>query len=143
MRKISAETWIHLSLAFLWIYQGLVPKLLFINADEIAVWQYLGLSLSQAVVAGQAAGVAEILFGMLLLLSRHRYLHYLNILGLWGLLLLIGFILPDTLIRAFNPVVLNISMMSLSIIYLALMPQQSKQTTHPSAKSQTHDTTSL
>lgn len=129
MKKISAETWIHVSLAFLWIYQGLIPKLLFINADEIAVWQYLGLGFEHAVFAGQAAGVAEMIFGMLLLFSRHRYLHYLNILGLLGLLFLIGFILPETLIRAFNPVALNISMISLSLIYLSLVQQTS--TSHP------------
>jgi len=30
---------IHLALAVLWIYQGLVPKILFQAADELRIWQ--------------------------------------------------------------------------------------------------------
>lgn len=124
MKTISAATWIHLTLAFLWVYQGLVPKVLFINADEIAVWQYFGLSHAHAILAGQAAGIAEIIFGILFLRLRHPYLHYLNLLGLFGLLILIALLIPSSLIAAFNPVTMNIAMMSLSVVYLALQYDQ-------------------
>ena len=120
MKSPSAAYSIRLSLAFLWIYQGLVPKLLFINADEIAVWQWFGLSYSYAVLAGQAAGIAEILFGLCFLVSKERYLHTLNIITLIGLFFLIAILIPDTLIRAFNPVAMNLSMLMLSVVYLKL-----------------------
>ncbi|MFX6213884.1 DoxX-like family protein, partial [Acinetobacter baumannii] len=47
-----------------------------------------------------------------------------SILGLLGLLLLIGFLIPSTLISPYNPIVMNISMISLSIIYLLLLKEQ-------------------
>ncbi|MFH3897774.1 hypothetical protein WDA48_02305, partial [Acinetobacter pittii] len=40
---------------------------------------------------------------------------------------LIGFLKPSTLISPYNPIVMNISMISLSIIYLLLLKEQ---TTH-------------
>jgi len=124
MANANALKFINIVLAFLWIYQGLVPKLLFINADEIFVWQTIGLSFENAKLAGRASGIAEIIFGLLFLFSTHKYIHYLSILGLFGLLLLIGFLKPSTLISPYNPVVMNISMISLSIIYLLLLKEQ-------------------
>jgi len=124
MANANALKFINIVLAFLWIYQGLVPKLLFINADEIFVWQTIGLSFENAQLAGRASGIAEIIFGLLFLFSTHKYIHYLSILGLFGLLLLIGFLKPSTLISPYNPVVMNISMISLSIIYLLLLKEQ-------------------
>ncbi len=120
MTTPSAALSIRFSLAFLWIYQGLFPKLLFINADEIAVWQWFGLSHTAAIWAGQAAGVGEILFGLCFLCSQHRYLHYLNIAALIGLFLLTTLLMPQSLIGAFNPVVMNFSMLMLSVVYLQL-----------------------
>lgn len=111
-------------LAFLWIYQGLVPKFLFLNSDEIFVWQWLGLSLENAKLAGPASGIAEIIFGLCFLFTAHKYIHYLSILGLLGLLLLIGFLIPSTLILPYNPIVMNLSMISLSIVYLILLSEQ-------------------
>ncbi|NUG24359.1 DoxX-like family protein, partial [Acinetobacter lactucae] len=35
MKNINIFKFINLVLAFLWIYQGLVPKFLFLNSDEI------------------------------------------------------------------------------------------------------------
>lgn len=123
MANANALKFINIVLAFLWIYQGLVPKLLFINADEIFVWQWIGLSFENSKLAGHATGIAEIIFGLLFLFSKHIYVHYLSILGLFGLLLFIGFLIPSTLILPYNPMVMNISMISLSIIYLLLLKQ--------------------
>ncbi|OTS48753.1 DoxX-like family protein [Acinetobacter pittii] len=101
--------------------------LIFINSDEIFVWQTIGLSFEYTKLAGRASGIAEIIFGLLFLFYTHKYIHYLSILGLFGLLFLIGFLKPSTLISPYNPIVMNISMISLSIIYLLLLKEQ---TTH-------------
>ena len=53
-----------------------------------------------------------------------KFVVYRGILGLLGLLLLIGFLIPSTLISPYNPIVMNISMISLSIIYLLLLKEQ-------------------
>jgi len=127
MANIKVFKFINLILALLWIYQGLVPKFLFLNSDEIFVWQWVGLSLENAKLAGHASGITEIIFGLCFLFSAHKYIHYLSILGLLGLLVLIGFLIPSTLILPYNPIVMNISMISLSIIYLLLLKEQ---TTH-------------
>ena len=124
MTNIKVFKFINLILSLLWIYQGLVPKLLFINSDEIFVWQWVGLSLENAKLAGHASGIAEIIFGLLFLFSSHKYIHYLSILGLLGLLVLIGVLIPSTLILPYNPIVMNISMISLSIVYLILLNEQ-------------------
>lgn len=111
---------IQIILAILWCYQGLIPKLIFTSPDEIAVWQWIGLSHDAATLAGQASGVIEIIFGLLFILFPSKYLHYLSILGLAFLLILIGALIPESLIGAFNPVVMNIAMISLSCIALML-----------------------
>jgi len=118
---------IHIILAGLWCYQGLIPKLIFTSPDEIAVWQWIGVSLTQATLLGQISGALEIIFGLLFIFFHTKLLHYLSIFSLIFLLLLIGFVIPDTLIRAFNPVVMNISMISLSCIALMLMQQKTTQ----------------
>lgn len=124
MTDIKVFKFINLILALLWIYQGLVPKFLFLNSDEIFVWQWVGLSLEKAKLAGHASGIVEMIFGLCFLFSAHKYIHYLSILGLLGLLVLIGVLIPSTLILPYNPIVMNISMISLSIIYLLLLKEQ-------------------
>lgn len=124
MSNLKILKFIHYSLAFLWIYQGIFPKLLFTSQDEIAMWQAIGISADMAKLCGQAGGVAEIIFGLLFVIFPHKILHYLNILGMFGLFILATFTLPQTLIAAFNPVVMNIAMASLSIIALMLLKQK-------------------
>jgi len=123
LEKMSVLKFIQIMLAILWCYQGLIPKLLFISPDEIKVWQWIGLTYEHAIWAGKMSGVMEIIFGLLFILLPSKFLHYLNMLGLLFLLVLIGLILPDTLLRSFNPVVMNIAMMSLSCIALMLYQQ--------------------
>ncbi|OTG59480.1 DoxX-like family protein [Acinetobacter sp. ANC 4204] len=115
---------INLSLAFLWGYQGLVPKILFINPDEIAIWQTFGFSYAQAQLAGQLSGVLECVFALLFLFNSSKYLHYLSIFSLVFLFALVAFLIPDSLVRAFNPVVMNIAMISLSVCYCMLRNQE-------------------
>lgn len=118
MHSRNIPKFINLTLAFLWIYQGLIPKLLFINADEIYIWQWFGLSYEYAKFAGQLSGIVEIIFGLLFIFCANKYLHVLSIFGLVGLFLLVIILLPNSLISAFNPVVMNIAMISLSVIYI-------------------------
>lgn len=129
LTQINILKFIHITLASLWCYQGLIPKLIFTSPDEIAVWQWMGLSHEAATLAGQGSGAIEIVFGLLFILFPSKYLHYLSILGLASLLILIGGIVPDSLIRAFNPVVMNIAMISLSCIALMLYRQIQPQLT--------------
>ena len=124
MNNSQPSKFINLSLAFLWGYQGLIPKILFINPDEIAIWQTFGLSYAQAQLAGQGSGVLECIFALLFLFNSSKYLHYLSIFSLVFLFALVALLIPDSLIRAFNPVVMNLAMISLSICYCMLHSQK-------------------
>ena len=109
---------INYTIALLWIYQGLIHKLIFINKDEIAIWQWLGLSYELAIYAGRASGIGEIIFGLCFIFLQNKFLHYLNIVSMVGLFLLVLIILPNALTQAFNPVVMNTAMIALSIAWL-------------------------
>ena len=116
---------VQLTLALLWLYQGLVPKILFQSPDEIIIWQNMGLDLVLAKILLGLSGGIEMLFGLFFLKwPRSILLHSLNIIGLIGLLLLIICIAPLQLTAAFNPVVMNIAMLMLSVVAVQLIVQE-------------------
>ena len=116
---------IQLSLVFLWLYQGLIPKILFQSAAEIAIWQNMGFELNLAKIMVGLSGLAEMIFGLLFLKWNHSILlHRMNVLGLIVLLLLIIITNPLQLTTAFNPVVMNIAMLMLSVLAIQLIQIQ-------------------
>lgn len=108
---------INVCMALLWIYQGLIPKIMVVHPDEITLWLAWGFIPQQAEWLVRSSGLLEVIFGLSFLCHFGRYLHYLNILGLLGLLLLVCIWMPYMLIAAFNPVVMNFAMISLSVCY--------------------------
>ncbi|MCG2608934.1 DoxX-like family protein [Acinetobacter sp. SM34] len=113
---------IQITLAVLWIYQGLIPKILFQSTAEIAIWQSMGLELALAKICVALSGMIEMMFGCTFVIwPRAILIHQLNILGLSGLLLLIMLTNPLQLTTAFNPVVMNMAMISLSMLAIQLL----------------------
>ena len=105
--------------AFIWIYHGLVPKLLFSNPDEVEMLRNIGIPAENLKLSMTALGVAEIAFGLsMLLLWRARSLFVatcvLMVLALAGVVIHS----PHYLAAAFNPVTLNASMIALSVVGL-------------------------
>ena len=124
---IKPSRLIQITLAVLWIYQGLFPKLLFPAQFDVQFWQLIGLDHAMAVLLSRLSGCAEIMFGCAFLIWQgSRYLHYLSIAGLTGLLLLSAMIAPSQLISAFNPVIMNLAMSVLSVVALQLFAQDSR-----------------
>lgn len=116
---------IGLSLAMLWFYQGLIPKILFQSPAEITIWQNMGFELAFAKTLVGFSGGCEMLWGVCFLKwNRSILLHGLNIMGLAGLLLLIALTAPLQLTAAFNPVVMNIAMLMLSVVAIQLIWQE-------------------
>jgi hypothetical protein len=116
-------------LVILWLYQGLIPKILFQSPAEISIWQNMGFELALAKVLVGLSGGCEILFGLCFLKwNRSIFLHGLNIIGLAGLLLLIAFTAPLQLTAAFNPVVMNTAMLMLSVVAIQLILQEQSKT---------------
>ena len=113
---------IHITLAVLWVYQGLIPKVLYKAQDEQYIWQQQGFDELISLILMQFSGYIEIIFGMLFLVFKQsKILHFLNILGMLGLSLLIAIIDMRYFQNAFNPFVMNVAMASLSIIALQLL----------------------
>ena len=119
---------IQLTLVILWLYQGLIPKILFQSPAEISIWQNMGFELALAKVLVGLSGGCEMLFGLCFLKwSRSILLHRLNIIGLAGLLLLIAFTAPLQLTAAFNPVVMNTAMLMLSVVAIQLIQEEQQE----------------
>jgi len=104
------------TLAFVWMYHGLVPKILFHHADEVALLRAGGIAAEQISVAINIIGAVEILFGLLiLLLWNQRWLLWLTT-GLMILTLgVVTFTAPAYLSAAFNPVSLNFLMIAMAL----------------------------
>jgi uncharacterized membrane protein YphA (DoxX/SURF4 family) len=106
-----------LAAGFIWIYQGLVPKLLVVHPDEINLLLSGGLSQQEALRILPWIGWGEIIFGLIVIISYRQ---------LWPMLLS-AFVMvmatvgvagasPAYLGAAFNPVTLNIGLMAISVI---------------------------
>ena len=122
LRRLRLHVAVHASLALAWLYQGLVPKLLVPDSGEAEILRATGLftgalaGAEAAVLA--AAGVAEVLFGLLFVLPlgprKARWLHRTNLVAL--LVLLLGALpSPGLLVAPFNPVALTVAMAGLSV----------------------------
>ncbi|MBQ4862416.1 DoxX-like family protein [Pseudoalteromonas sp. MMG013] len=112
-------------ISFSWIYHGIFPKLLHIAPLEHAMTASIGLSETTSYWITKSAGVAEVVFGLCVFIYfRVRWVIYLNILALTGLLMLVALLYPVVLIDAFNPVTTNITLIALSLILLNNLNQK-------------------
>lgn len=115
--KGQLTVWISaIALSLVWIYQGLIPKLLFTDTGEIEILKQSGLFTGNERSALTFLGWAEIIFGLFILLVHKKSIHIINIIAL--LLLSGGAIFSKAAIFTFpfNPFSLNISMIAISII---------------------------
>jgi len=112
-----------------WIYHGLFPKLLQIAPLEQAMTGSLGFSEEVTYVLIKAAGIGEILFGILFIcLYRVKAIVLLNIMGLAGLMVFAAVMTPFVLMEAFNPVTTNVPLLVLSLYLLKDVLPNSVQT---------------
>ena len=106
-----------LTLVFIWLYQGFVPKLLFLHQDELVMMAAISSSPDVTPLAVRLLGLVEILFAFFLLLSwKHRRVLLVNIPLMIFATLGIVFSSPGYLAAAFNPVTLNIAVIVLALI---------------------------
>ncbi len=107
-----------LALAFSWVYQGAVPKIVCQSKGEIDLLGHLIPVYQWACEAVLWIGAAEILFGLFLLVARSQWAFVLNIAALTGLLLFVALFEPEMFTLPFNPLTLNFSLLALSVIAL-------------------------
>ncbi|MGI4738893.1 MAG: DoxX-like family protein [Janthinobacterium lividum] len=126
-RRLALADWItRATLGAVWVYQGVVPKLLFPDTGELRILQGAGFSAATAHQVAAGVGIGEILFGLLFWLLPARRLRPVYWLHIWGLLGLGAgalFSQPDVFVAPFNPLTLNVALMALAAVRL-LIPEE-------------------
>ena len=114
-----------LSLGFLFIYHGLVPKILWLSPVETQLVSLSGLDLPANIVS-LLAGIGEVLLGGSIIFFRKSIIPiYVAVVVLLLLLLFVGLVSPKYLVEAFNPVTTN--MLGLSFCYLIWFVHKSEK----------------
>jgi len=101
------------ALAFVWLYQGAVPKLVCQSPVELGLLSHLGPLYG---FMCSVMGYGEMAFGLLILLTPWRWPFLLNIAAMLSLFGFVALHEPHLLVEAFNPVTLNVTVIALSII---------------------------
>ena len=101
----------------IWLYQGLVPKLLGPHADELAMAAAFGIPPNLQSAVSISAGFAEIALAVCIFMMPGKvWLQLVSAVATVGLLVFVAMFAPRYLVGAFNPVVMNISSIALSMI---------------------------
>ena len=105
-----------IALGLVWIYQGLIPKILFADTGELEILKQSALFKGNERTVLTFIGWGEILFGLIILFIHKRFVHIINIMAL--LLLFTGAIFSNAVIFTFpfNPFSLTVSMLAISTI---------------------------
>ncbi len=113
-----------LGIAAVWFYHGLVPKLLLSDQSELDLWLDLGLGEATARLAVVGAGIAEVVFALLVIRFRHhRWPFLVTIAAMVGLLAAVAIMDPASLGGSYNPVGVNMAMIALAIIALTTIDE--------------------
>ncbi|MFC7686995.1 DoxX-like family protein [Ureibacillus sp. GCM10028918] len=103
---------------FIWIYHGLIPKLIYTHPEEISmVKNLIPFSYDQAYWIVKVIGVIEVILGLFWLLHKKKR-------NLFGLQIIVFPVLaitailanPSSLSHPFNPLTFNISLLFISLI---------------------------
>jgi uncharacterized membrane protein YphA (DoxX/SURF4 family) len=105
------------TLALIFLYHGLVPKLLVRHPDELAMLAQTGVPLHLMEPTLTLLGLAELVWGLLLLLLwRSRWPFLVTVAVMLLALVAVALHSPQYLSAAFNPVTLNLAVIALSLI---------------------------
>lgn len=104
-------------LGFVWVYQGLVPKVLAVHPEEVGMLLSLVSLPIDPALAVQWIGFMEILFGFVWLLPFPKRKLFIGHIILIGLLTVSAWVAnPQSVVHPFNPVTLNVALICLSLI---------------------------
>lgn len=119
MRHTMIHAVARTTLAAVFAYHGLVPKILTRNADEMALLIDAGISIDRTAAVLHAIGVAELAFAAALLMAWHRrWPAFVAIVCMVLATATVAVHSPRFFAGAFNPFSLNLSVTSLAVIDL-------------------------
>ena len=119
--QLAQIAWIaRLALALVFIWHGLVPKILWLSPDEVAMISVHGLpahGVFAPEVIARLGGISEVLLGLLLVGVRSRRWPLL-LAGAVLILLLLDVLLlsPHLLVQALNPLSTNLAALTLCAV---------------------------
>ncbi|BBH20651.1 membrane protein [Paenibacillus baekrokdamisoli] len=104
-------------LTLLWLFEGIVPKLLYPQAGELAIVQQTGWFAGWEGQVLQLLGYGEIIFGLTAaLLHRRKELYGLQIILLFALTMAAFIRNPELLLAPFNPLTLSVPMIGFCLL---------------------------
>jgi hypothetical protein len=119
MRQSIVHLLARLAVAFIWLWHGIVPKLIYKHVDELAPIIAAGFSARSARLQVIGFGWLEVVIGLTLLLAwRARWPLLFTLVAMPVALAAVGIYTPSVLKAAFNPVSLNVAMFVLATIAL-------------------------
>ncbi len=112
-------------IAFVFLFHGIVPKLLHLSAGEVAMIEANNFPLNTAMMI-QISGLLEVVFAaVLLIFYKHKWPAYLAEFALIVLLIDVALFSPQFLWQAFNPLTLNVSVFCLCVVnVMCLKPER-------------------
>ncbi|WP_307396386.1 DoxX-like family protein [Bacillus horti] len=121
--RLTLVHWlIRLIVAFVWLYQGLIPKILYPEFGELQLLQQAGLGGSYELRTLYALGLVEIAFGLLLLFWSKRWMYVVQIGALVLLTIVSGVANVEVWFAPFNPLTLNLLLLGFSVMYICIDP---------------------
>lgn len=112
-------------LGFLFIYHGLVPKILWLSPVETHLVSLSSLDVP-AHIASPLFGIVEITLGiMIIFLNKTNIPVYIAAIALFLLLLFVAITSPNYLVEAFNPVTTNV--LGIGLCYLIVFLDKNKK----------------
>ena len=113
-------------LAFAWIYQGLVPKIVCKSPGEVSLLAPVAPVFQIACTLITYMGYGEIVFGLAILVLAKRWMFQLNIVALVLLSVYVAVVEPGMFTLPFNPLTLNAALVALSLIALQELNKNEK-----------------
>lgn len=104
-------------LAFVWIYQGFIPKVLFMHQEEVRMLVTFIGSNYEIKDSIKIIGLLEIIFGVIWLLPfQKRRLFLLHLIMIFVLTISVGIVNFNSFSELFHPITLNIVLLGISMI---------------------------
>lgn len=125
---------LHLALGMVWVYHGLVPKLLYPHAGELEMMQQVPFVRGYGEGVLTAVGWVEILFGLLCFFYYRKIIHVINIAAVTALFVGALMSKPAVFAEPFSPFSLTVTMIAISIVALQFysdLPRASHCLTSP------------
>lgn len=103
--------------AFVWMYQGIFPKIIFSHPEEMKMLSAIIGATGNSIAILKVIGMLEFIFGIIWLFPVPKQkLFILHIFMLIALTIVAGFTNIISFIEPFNPITLNVLLMGVSIV---------------------------